>query len=239
VARPAADVVICGAGIAGVATAYFLSVVHPVGDVVLVFQEKIAIRDPLGVVPRDAPFTILLDGQRLEWSAEERREWETDPQRRWLLDPLPGGVHIRPEGGRDSEWIKLGWAFNRRPEAPTWERSGAPEFPEVVVRGACRMIPGLRPYVGRLPTPVVHYGGYYTKTPDGLPLVGPLGIDGAHVVGALAGYGTMAACAAGELAAAGVVGAARADYAEALMPGRLGDARYLAALPREADRGEL
>jgi glycine/D-amino acid oxidase-like deaminating enzyme len=108
-----------------------------------------------------------------------------------------------------------------------------------VVRGACRMIPGLRPYVGRLPTPVVHYGGYYTKTPDGLPLVGPLGIDGAHVVAALAGYGTMAACAAGELAAAWVVGAGRADYAEALMPGRLGDARYLASLPREADRGEL
>jgi hypothetical protein len=63
-------------------------------------------------------------------------------------------------------------------------------------------------------------------------------LDG-HVVGALAGYGTMAACAAGELAAAGVVGATRADYAEALMPGRLGDARYLAALPREANRGEL
>src|SRR5262249_4485093 len=134
-----------------------------------VFQQKIAIRDPLGVVPREAPFTILLDAQRLEWSSEERREWEADARWRWLLEPLPGGVHVRPEGGGDSEWIKLGWAFNRHPEEPTLERPGTPEFPEVVMRGACRMVPGLRAYLGRLPAPVVHYGGYYTKTPDGLP----------------------------------------------------------------------
>jgi len=204
-----------------------------------VFQQKIAIRDPLGVVPRDAPFTILLDGQRLEWSSEERREWDADARWRWLLEPLPGGVHVRPEGGRDSEWIKLGWAFNRHPEEPSPERSGTPEFPEVVMRGACRMVPRLRAYLGRLPTPVVHYGGYYTKTPDGLPLVGPVGVGGAHVVGALAGYGTMAACAVGELAAAWVVGGADADYAQALIPSRLGDARYLASLTRQEDRGEL
>ncbi len=40
-----------------------------------VFSElhlKVSIEDHLGAVPRDAPFTIWEDPQRIEWSAEER-----------------------------------------------------------------------------------------------------------------------------------------------------------------------
>ena len=34
-----------------------------------------------------------------------------------------------------------------------------------------------------------------------MPLIGPHGVDGAYVVGGLAGFGSMMACAAGELTA--------------------------------------
>ena len=50
---------------------------------------------------------------------------------------------------------------------------------------------------------VVVDGGYYTKTPDNLPLIGPLpdAPEGVFVCAGLSGYGVMAANAAGELLA--------------------------------------
>ena len=53
-----------------------------------------------------------------------------------------------------------------------------------------------------------HYGGYYTRTADNWPLIGPIGPQGAFMAAALSGHGTMAACATGELAAAWAAGAA-------------------------------
>lgn len=54
-------------------------------------------------------------------------------------------------------------------------------------------------------------GGYYTKTAENVPLIGPApgpagqgGVAGAYVCGAVSGYGIMAAHAAGELLAAHV-----------------------------------
>ncbi|MEZ4660117.1 MAG: hypothetical protein R2911_21375 [Caldilineaceae bacterium] len=76
----------------------------------------------------------------------------------------------------------------------------------------------------------MHYGGYYVKTPENLPLIGPLAVPGAFMMGALAGYGTMAGCAAGELCAAWVADGARPAYAQALSPARYADGDYLAQL---------
>ena len=73
-------------------------------------------------------------------------------------------VQALPEGIGESTWIKLGWANNRMPSSPRWSHSGSDEFPELVMRGATQLIPGLSAYAKKLPTPVVHYGGYYTKT---------------------------------------------------------------------------
>ncbi len=204
-----------------------------------VFQQKIAFQDTLGVIPRNAPFTIFMDRQRIAWSDEERQEFASDPAYAWLLEELPGGLHIKPEGGPESTWIKLGWAINQRGEEPIWERPGDPAFPDLVLRGAATLAPGLRQYVGRLPRPLLHYGGYYTKTPENLPLIGPLGVDGAFIAGAFSGFGTMMSCAGGELAAAWVAGAELPSYAEVFSLNRYTNPTLVETLSRLARAGEL
>ena len=69
-------------------------------------------------------------------------------------------------------------------------------FPEVCVRGLQTMVPGLGSYLGNIPRSTIVDGGYYTETPELLPLVGPVGgegLEGAWLCGGLAGYGVMAA----------------------------------------------
>jgi len=208
-------------------------------SVVSVLQQKVAMQDHLGVVARDAPFTIIMDEQYLDWSEDERQLLQSEPEYQWLLDKFPGGLHIKPEGGKDSPWIKLGWAFSRTIEQPVWEPEGTPEFPDIVLRGASKLIPGLKQYVGNTPKPVVHYAGYYTKTRENLPTIGPLSIEGAYIVGALSGFGTMASCAAGELVAAWVASTELPDYAQQLSLARYDDPAYVASLASVQLDGEL
>ncbi|MBT7070275.1 MAG: FAD-binding oxidoreductase [Anaerolineae bacterium] len=181
-----------------------------------VLQQKIAIQDIHGVIPREAPFTIIMDEQYLDWDEQEKADLGSDTELQWLLKKFPGGLHIKPEGGKDSPWIKLGWAINRVAEDPVWEPEMTPEFPEIVLRGAAKFIPGLRPYLEKLPKPVVRYAGYYTKTKENMPIIGPMGVDGAYMLGALSGFGTMASCAAGELVAAWIAGNDLPGYAREL-----------------------
>lgn len=204
-----------------------------------VLQQKIAIQDHLGVVPRDTPFTIFMDEQHLDWSADEEQLLQSEPEYQWMLDKFPGGLHIKPEGGKDSLWIKLGWAFNRTIEQPLWEPEGTLEFPDIVLRGASRLIPELKRYIDNIPKPVVHYAGYYTKTKENLPVVGPLDVEGAYIVGALSGFGTMVSCVAGELIAAWVAGSELPDYAHQLSLARYDDPAYLASLSGMRLDGEL
>ena len=66
-------------------------------------------------------------------------------------------------------------------------------------------------------------GGYYTQTPDNLPLIGPVagGPSGAFVCAGLSGYGIMGANAAGELLALHVTGEALPErYAPDFLPER-------------------
>ena len=106
---------------------------------------------------------------------------------------------------------------------------------ELALRGMAVMIPGLARYFDRAPRPYVD-GGYYTKTRENRPLIGALPVEGAYVIGALSGYGLMAACAAGELLAAHVVGAALPGYAAAFAPARYDDPAYRALLERWGDQ---
>ena len=66
------------------------------------------------------------------------------------------------------------------------------------------MIPGLSAYADDGPSAIVD-GGYYCKTPDNRPLIGPTAIDGVYLLGALSGFGIMASQAAAELLAAHVL----------------------------------
>lgn len=200
-------------------------------------QRKIVIPDPERVVPRDMPFTIFADSQTLSWSDEEAELIDDNPDYRWLLGEFPEGLHVKPES-RDQ--IKLGWAYNRRAERPKWDPEEDLEFPNIVLRGAGRFLPGLSRYAGdRIPTPVVQYAGYYTRTPENWPLIGPLRYEGLYAVAALSGYGTMCACAAGELCADWMFGGELAEYARYFHPDRYSDPEILAEIDGQETDGQL
>ncbi len=123
-------------------------------------------------------------------------------------------------------------------QEPTWPLPDDPVYPEAVIRGLTTMVPGLGVYLDRLPQPVVD-GGYYTKTRENRPLVGPLGVDGAFVVGAFSGFGVMAAAAAGELASKYVTGADLPEYAKAFALSRYDDPAYLAEIEMITNTGQI
>lgn len=199
-------------------------------------QRKIIIPDPERIVPREMPFTIFADPQTLHWSDEERELFAADPEHRWLLRELPAGLHIKPESHSQ---IKLGWAYNREPETPRWHADEDLSFPGIVLRGASRFIPALEHYAEQIPTPVVEYAGYYTRTPENWPLIGPLEHDGLFIIGALSGYGTMCACAAGELCAAWMTGSTLPSYARHFSPDRYRDPEILDEIAGLESDGQL
>ena len=204
-----------------------------------VFQQKIAFPDHEGAIPRDLPFSIDLDGGTIDWTEEEKAVLREDSATRWLAEPMPGGIHCRPDGSGAGKWIKLGWAFNRTPSQPVAEPPTDPQFPEIVLRAASRLNPSLKAYYGRLPRQMAHYGGYYTMTKENWPLIGPLQVDGAFVAGALSGFGTMGACAAGALIARWVRGEPQPAFAKALSPARHADKTLMASLLASANKGVL
>jgi glycine/D-amino acid oxidase-like deaminating enzyme len=203
-----------------------------------VYQQKVAFPDELGAVPRDMPFSIDLDGQALSWSDEDRELLAADPATRHLVQPMPGGIHCRPDGPVDGKWIKLGWAYNDKPSDPRGEPPVDPQFPDTVLRGASRLNPALAGYIGRLPRGARHYGGWYTMTDENWPLIGPMRARGAFVAGALSGYGSMAACAAGALCAAWVAGKPVPEYARLFTLERRSNAALMAELAA-AGKGTL
>jgi glycine/D-amino acid oxidase-like deaminating enzyme len=230
------DVVVDAAGPHVGDVAALLGETLPVSNV---FQQKVAFEDTKGVISRQMPFAIDLDGQTIDWTQEERALLADDPATRWLAEPMPGAIHCRPDGGERGRWIKLGWAYNTRPSPPTAEPPTDKNFPEIVLRGASRLNPGLRAYYGRLPGRLSHYGGYYTMTPENWPLIGPLRTRGAFVASALSGYGTMGACAAGALIAAWVGGTPLPDFARPLSLARYDDSALMQSLLSAESRGVL
>ena len=82
-------------------------------------------------------------------------------------------------------------------------------------------------------------GGYYTKTGENRPLIGPLPVTGGFVIGALSGYGLMAACAAGELLAAHLAQRELPDYAPAFSLARYSDPEYNQMLMNWGNTGQL
>ena len=190
---------------------------------------KVTFEDDRAVLPRHVPMVIWSDTVRLDWSEEERAELAADPHLAPLLGTLPAAVHFRPEGGTGSRKLLLLWAFDLDPREPVQPPTFPEWWPEVVVRGIARMVPGFAPYVRRMRRPFVD-GGYYTKAPDNMPVVGPHGMPGLFLIGALSGYGIMAAQGAAELLGAHVLGSPPPEHAAAFLPARLLDAAYRQAL---------
>jgi sarcosine oxidase, subunit beta len=199
-------------------------------------HHKIAFRDHLGVVDRSAPMLIWCDAQQIQWSPEEA-DMLIEAGRSELTATMPPYCHGRPEGGGGSEWVLALWEHTRTVMEPEWPMPHDELYTEVLIRGMATMLPGLSAYLDHLPHPIVD-GGYYTKAPDNLPMVGPIGPKGFHVCGGLSGYGIMAAPAAGELAAHHILSHDLPTWAEAFAPTRFDDPDYLASI-ESSDAGQL
>lgn len=199
---------------------------------------KAAFREHRRVLPSHAPLLIWSDPQRIDWSPEAVEMLSESPQTRVLLDELPGACHSRPEGSPDSPYVLMLWAYRRNVMEPTWPLPADPLYPELVLRGMTTMVPGLNAYRDRLPHATVD-GGYYTKTVENLPLIGPMSTLGAYVVGALSGFGVMAAAGAGELVALHVTGRPLPAYAPALLPSRYDDPDYAETIELPTEGGQL
>lgn len=201
---------------------------------------KIAIEDSAGVIDRDTGLVILDDAQCLAWTDDERDELAADESTRWLTEPMPAGIHLRPEGYGASKTVLMLWDYHsaHRFSVPEFPMPDDALYPELVLRGMTSLAPGLAAYVERLPHAYVD-GGYYTKTAENRPLVGPSGVRGAYVCAAFSGFGLMAAPACGELLAAQIVGALRPAYERAFLPTRYDDPAYVARLANWGSTGQL
>lgn len=198
-------------------------------------HQKVAFHDRLGAIPRDAPFLIWADPQRIPWSDEERADLARSGDGELATGVFPPGAHGRPEG--DGDAVLMLWGHAARPAAATAALPNDPRYGEIVLRGWSSMIPALRSYFTRLPRAAVD-GGYYARTPENRPLIGPLSVRGAFVVGALSGFGIMAACGAADLAARHVLGRPLPPDAPAFAPERYADPAYR-ELMREMTSGQL
>ena len=188
---------------------------------------KVVFRDVLKKVPRDAPMLISLDSTRImeDDGLEDAFGAATAAK---LAGLAPAGVHLRPWGDRHLLLLWDYWHADCDVEEPPVDVPSfdADLYPEVCLRGLAGFIPGLRAYIeGESERPLID-GGYYTQTPENRPLIGPGGVQGYYVNGAFAGFGLMAAEAAGELCAAHVLGRTLPSYASAFVPSRYADPAY-------------
>lgn len=197
---------------------------------------KVAYRDHLGVIPRDAPMTIWADPQRIDWTAEETAELEA-MGRQDVLGEMPIFCHFRPEGGPESPYFVALWEYHDSVTDPVWPLPEDLLYPEVVLRGLATMVPDLSVYRDRLPEAHVD-GGYYTKTRENRPLVGPSEVEGIHLMAGMSGFGVMVSAGAADLLACQITGDTPPWYAPAFLIDRYQDPEYLARL-ESVDSGQL
>ena len=199
---------------------------------------KVVFRDARHAVPGDAPLLIWADPVELPWSGEERATLAACEETRPLLEPFPAGIHGRPEGTPGEHWLMMLWTYDTETVEPVFPVPFDERLPEIALRGWSRMLPSLARYFARLPRMTVD-GGYYVKTPENRPLIGPLPITGAYVNAAYSGFGIMGACAGGELLAAHVRERPLPAYATAFHPARFDEPGYLDAFANDSADGQL
>jgi sarcosine oxidase, subunit beta len=220
---------------------YFRNVGKLCGLDLPVFTElhlKVAFKDHLEAINRDAPLLIWDDPQSLEWETDEHDFLADDPETRWLTEHFPSGAHTRPEGGLGSQMALLLWEYQNILMDPVPDPPLDEYYPEVALRGMAKMLPAIKGYFGRSPRPVLD-GGFYTKSKDNRPIVGPTNIKGLYLIGALSGYGIMSACGVGELLSQHIAGKQLPGYAYAFSLERFSDPEYIKWMDSITDSGQL
>jgi glycine/D-amino acid oxidase-like deaminating enzyme len=198
-------------------------------------HRKVSFQDTLNAMPREAPMMIWLDEQYLPFSDEDRAALSEDEDSAHFLGKFPAGVHGRPDGA--SATLVL---FNHHgdPVEPTFPLPDEPHYAEIALRGMATMVPALQAYNGRPSRPYID-GGYYMRTKENRPLIGPTKIEGLHISCGFGGFGVMAACASGELVAAHIMRETLPAYAPAFLLSRYEDPQYQALLETWGDGGQL
>jgi sarcosine oxidase, subunit beta len=193
-----------------------------------VFNElhsKITFPDTKNIFSANAPLMIWEDELYLPWTDDEKRLWAADSSTSWLLDKFPSGVHLRPKIDSKNLEVIIIWTYEQRIEKDYRPINFSPHYGEVLIRAISRMIPEMSCYFGQ-GSKVYIDGGYYCKTPENRPLIGPLPINGVYIIGALSGYGIMSSQAAGELLASHILGKKLPDYAPMFLLERYQDPSY-------------
>jgi glycine/D-amino acid oxidase-like deaminating enzyme len=178
---------------------------------------------------------IWLDEQYLPFSDEEREALAGDDEAQHFLARFPAGVHGRPDGA--SATLVL---FNHHgdPVEPTFPLPDEPHYAEIALRGMATMVPALKDYNGRPSRPYID-GGYYMRTRENRPLIGPTATESLHISCGFGGFGVMAACASGELVACHIMRKTLPAYAPAFLLSRYEDPQYQALLETWGDGGQL
>lgn len=186
---------------------------------------KITLRDTARVFPNYGDLMLWNDPQTLEWNETGRAAFSKSDSTRRLPDEFPGGVHFLPKGTAGDPKIMGLWTYDIHEmpyqESPTYD----PYLAEITLRGLARFIPAASVYIGRGNEAVVD-GGYYCKTRENRPLIGPLPVQGTYVIGALSGFGVMASQGAADLVSKHIVGTALPDYAKWFLLSRYQDPEY-------------
>lgn len=198
---------------------------------------KVAFKDHLGVVPRDAPMFIWSDSQSIAWSDDERKTL-VEEGREELVGQLPIYCHGRPEGGTHSPFFVALWEYHGTVAEPVWPIPTDDLYPEVVMRGLTTMIPELRRYQDRLPQSSTD-GGYYTKTEENRPLIGPAGPDGFYLACGYSGFGVMVASGGADLVSRHITGEELPDYAPDFQLSRYDDPDYMTTIRSGVESGQL
>ena len=100
------------------------------------------------------------------------------------------------------------------------------------------VIPALGAYLEQLPKPFMD-GGYYARTPENRPLIGPLPVDGAYIIGGLGGFGMQASCGSADLLAQYILGRDLPSYGPAFRFDRYADPDYQKLLQNWGGSGQI
>lgn len=198
---------------------------------------KVMFNDPHRVIPRDMGLFIWNDPVILPWSDEEKEALAESEETHWLVKEFPVGVHGRPEG--DGDTILLQWAYHdTQLEEPVFPIPLDQQLPEVALRGMATVIPGLAKYFSQIPKPFID-GGYYTRTPENRPLIGPLPVEGAFIIGGFGGFGMQVSCGASDLLAHHILQKEVPQYAPAFLFSRYQDPQYQEMLRQWGASGQI